>query len=216
MQNAKTIINEEEKVTDFTTPSHETNPKDQSDSKKKVRLSLPVKKKLDELEEEAKALTNTIDISNFYEYTKSCMKLIVDLLPFKTTPKPQKVTLQNIDPKKKLAVFDLDETLVHCLVKDIDKCDNILKITMPSSNQIATIGVNIRPGWEDAIKRLSLTYNIVIYTANHKSYADAVLNFLDPNNIYFYNRLYRNNCIDIVYNNSHVYIKDMTIRLRPQ
>lgn len=135
----------------------------------------------------------------------------INLLPYKTTPKPQKVTLQNINPKKKLAVFDLDETLVHCLVKDIDKCDNILKITMPSSNQIATIGVNIRPGWEDAIKRLSLTYNIVIYTASHKSYADAVLNFLDPNNIYFYNRLYRNNCIDIVYNNSHVYIKDMTI-----
>ena len=51
----------------------------------------------------------------------------------------------------------------------------------------------------------------MIYTASHKSYADAVLNFLDPNNIYFYNRLYRNNCIDIVYNNSHVYIKDMTI-----
>ena len=82
---------------------------------------------------------------------------------------------------------------------------------MPSTNHVATIGVNIRPNWEENIKRISLLYNKVIYTASHQSYADAVLNFLDPDKKYFYNRLYRNNCYDIIYDNSHIYIKDMSI-----
>ena len=179
---------------------------------KKPKLSLPIKKELQELEQEAKNLTNTIEISNFYDYTKSCMKIIAEIQKTKEKyPKPKKVELKNIDLKKKLAVFDLDETLIHCVVKDYKDCKNIIKITMPSTNHVATIGVNIRPNWEEDIKRISLLYNIVIYTASHQSYADAVLNFLDSDKKYFYNRLYRNNCYDVIYDNSHIYIKDMSI-----
>ena len=140
------------------------------------------------------------------------MKIIAEIQKTKEKyPKPKKVELKNIDLKKKLAVFDLDETLIHCVVKDYKDCKNIIKITMPSTNHVATIGVNIRPNWEEDIKRISLLYNIVIYTASHQSYADAVLNFLDPDKKYFYNRLYRNNCYDVIYDNSHIYIKDMSI-----
>ncbi len=41
-----------------------------------------------------------------------------------------------------------------------------------------------------------------------KDYADAVLNYLDPENKYFQNRLYRDSCIN-VYN--RLYIKDLRI-----
>ena len=34
---------------------------------------------------------------------------------------------------------------------------------------------------------------------------------MDPENKYFYNRLYRNNCINIKYNEKYIYIKDMSI-----
>ena len=54
-------------------------------------------------------------------------------------------------------------------------------------------------------------YTIVIYTASHSSYANAVLNFLDPENKYFYNRLYRSNCIDVKLDGKTFYIKDMNI-----
>lgn len=81
---------------------------------------------------------------------------------------------------------------------------------MPSK-KIAKIGINIRPNWEEAIKWISKLYNIVVYTASHQSYADSVLNFIDPNKTYFYNRFYRNNCIDLVYNDSHIYVKDISI-----
>ena len=68
---------------------------------KKPKLSLPIKKELQELEQEAKNLTNTIEISNFYDYTKSCMKIIAEIQKTKEKyPKSKKVELKNIDLKK--------------------------------------------------------------------------------------------------------------------
>ena len=42
-------------------------------------MSINSKFYLETIENEAKKLTNTEDISNFYAYTKDCMSLIVDL-----------------------------------------------------------------------------------------------------------------------------------------
>ena len=165
------------------------------------------------LEEEAKSLTNTIEIHNFYEYTKNCMRIIVELKENKNkASKPNKVKINNRDKKDKLAVFDLDETLIHGVINisNYKNEKNIISIITPSK-KIAKIGVNIRPHWEEAIKRISKLYTIVIYTASHSSYADAVLNFLDPENKYFYNRLYRSNCIDVKLNGKDFYIKDLDI-----
>ena len=171
------------------------------------------KKELDSLEEEAKSMTNTIEIANFYEYTKKCMKIIIDVLEEKEKAKiPNKVKILNPNNRKKLAVFDLDETLIHGVVntQNYRNKDNILSIILPSK-KIAKIGVNIRPHWEEAIQRISKLYNIVIYTASHASYADSVLDFIDPEKKYFYNRLYRSNCIDIKMDGTDIYIKDLNI-----
>ena len=165
------------------------------------------------LEDEAKSMTNTIEIANFYEYTKNCMRIIVQLKENKNKASmPNKVKILNPDNHTKLAVFDLDETLIHGVVNisNYNKLENIISITLPSK-KIAKIGVNIRPHWKEAIERISKLYTIVIYTASHKSYADAVLNFLDPENKYFYNRLYRSNCIDCKIDGKDLYVKDMNI-----
>ena len=165
------------------------------------------------LEDEAKSMTNTIEIANFYEYTKNCMRIIVELRENKSKASfPNKVKILNPNNRKKLAVFDLDETLIHGVVNisNYKKEENIISITLPSK-KIAKIGVNIRPHWKESIERVSNLYTIAIYTASHKSYADAVLNFLDPENKYFYNRLYRSNCIDCKLDGKDLYIKDMNI-----
>ena len=165
------------------------------------------------LEDEAKALTNTIEIANFYEYTKNCMKIIVQLRENKSkASKVNKVKILNPDNHTKLAVFDLDETLIHGVVNisNYKKSENIISITLPSK-KVAKIGVNIRPYWKEAIERISKLYTIVIYTASHKNYADAVLDFLDPKNKYFYNRLYRSNCIDCKIDGKDLYVKDLSI-----
>ncbi len=165
------------------------------------------------LEDEAKALTNSIEIANFYEYTKNCMRIIVQLRENKSkASKPKKVKILNPNNNKKLAIFDLDETLIHGVVNisNYKKEENIISITLPSK-KIAKIGVNIRPHWKEAIEKISKLYTIAIYTASHKSYADAVLDFLDPENKYFYNRLYRNNCIDCKIDGKDLYVKDLSI-----
>ncbi len=165
------------------------------------------------LEDETKSMTNTIEIQNFYEYTKNCMRIIVELKENKSkASKPNKVKILNPDNHKKLAVFDLDETLIHGVVNinNYNKLENIISITLPSK-KIAKIGVNVRPHWKEAIEIIKKKYTIVIYTASHSSYANAVLNFLDPENKYFYNRLYRSNCIDVKLDGKTFYIKDMNI-----
>ena len=168
---------------------------------------------LNSLEDEAKSMTNTIEIANFYEYTKNCMRIIVQLRENKSKAHiPNKVKILNPNNNTKLAVFDLDETLIHGVVNisNYKKEENIISITLPSK-KVAKIGVNIRPHWKEAIEKISKLYTIAIYTASHKSYADAVLDFLDPENKYFYNRLYRSNCIDCKIDGKDLYVKDMNI-----
>ena len=71
--------------------------------------------------------------------------------------------------------------------------------------------MNVRPHWKEAIEAISKLYVIVVYTASHASYANSVLEFLDPEKKYFYNRLYRSNCIDIKLDGKDIYIKDLEI-----
>ena len=54
-------------------------------------------------------------------------------------------------------------------------------------------------------------YNIVIFTASHSSYTDSILKEIDPENKYFKNRLYRNNCIPIKIGGKNFYVKDLDI-----
>jgi CTD small phosphatase-like protein 2 len=47
-----------------------------------------------------------------------------------------------------------------------------------------------------------------VFTASHKSYADVVLDILDPNHEIFEMRLYRDSCIR---SEDGVYVKDLRI-----
>ena len=52
--------------------------------------------------------------------------------------------------KKLLAIFDLDETLIHCELKEIDSAQKKIKIKMSASLE-KTIGLNIRPNFKKSI-----------------------------------------------------------------
>ena len=69
-------------------------------------------------EEKIISLTNMEIISDFYEYTENCMRLITEMKPkennkIKITPRDF-IFVNNLQ-RKKIAVFDLDETLIHCV-----------------------------------------------------------------------------------------------------
>jgi CTD small phosphatase-like protein 2 len=50
-------------------------------------------------------------------------------------------------------------------------------------------------------------FEVVVFTASHRCYADVVLDYLDPEHAFVHHRLYRDNCIIT----EGVFIKDLRI-----
>ena len=71
------------------------------------------------------------------------------------------------------------------------------------------ISIFIRPHIKECLKKLKEHYEIVLFTASYKGYADAILNHIDPDNQLFDYRLYRDHCIQF-YNNAFL-VKDLRI-----
>lgn len=80
---------------------------------------------------------------------------------------------------QKTLIFDLDETLVHC-IDDIENLpfDKHITVNFPTGESVEA-GVNIRPYAYECLKKASEHYQVVIFTASHKSYADVVLDTLE-------------------------------------
>ncbi len=180
------------------------------------RRSLEFGLLLSHAEEKVKQFTNTETINDFYEYTEKCMSMILDLEPTMQNQIKEKVNF-NFPKKesyKKIALFDLDETLVHCTgeinAKNCKKYQNVVEVTLPSRKKVE-IGINIRPFWKEALDLIKEKYHIVIFTASHQSYANAVLDFMDPDKEYTKYRLYRNDCVLTNMNGVKFYIKDLSI-----
>ena len=95
----------------------------------------------------------------------------------------------------KTIVFDLDETLVHC-IEDIynNPVDKLIQVKFPNG-EMATAGINIRPYAVECLKRAAELFQVVVFTASHAAYADIVLDLLDPTGEIFEMRLYRDSCV---------------------
>ena len=155
---------------------------------------------------------------DYLKYTLDCMELILDIDIEKQTRLKNKINFNFPKPKKnkikkKIALFDLDETLVHC-TGDIkiqkDKYQHAINIQLPGK-QAVQVGINLRPYWKQTINLIKKNYYVVIYTASHQAYADAVLDFMDPKKKFFKYRLYRNNCSLVDVDGAKFYVKDLDI-----
>ncbi len=181
------------------------------------RKSLQYQKLLSS-DEKVKNFTNTENISDFYEYTERCMEMILELDKSQQVKIKEKVNFNfpKEESFKKIVLFDLDETLAHCIgeikgdMSNKRKYKHVVDVTLPSKKK-TKIGINIRPHWEETMELIKEQYHIVIYTASHQSYADAVLNYMDPHNKYTKYRLYRNNCVQANVCGRKFYIKDLDI-----
>ena len=163
------------------------------------------------------SLTNMEIISNFYEYIENCMRLLTKMKPKENNKIkiiPRDFIFKNNLQRKKIAVFDLDETLIHCVgdirTKKKEEYEEVINVIMPNNLNVK-IGINIRPNWKKSILEIKEKYYIIVYTASHNNYADAVLNFLDPENNIFEGRLYRKDCILNEIDNNKFYVKDLNI-----
>ncbi len=174
---------------------HITNIKKNNTFKEKDRISIDLKNFLNENQLEIKYLSNTEEISDFNEYNQACISMLDNIIPVTQNklPKIKFPFAHNIPKKKRLAIFDLDETLAHSEYKNIKNSQHILTIKLPSEKSVK-IGLNIRPHLIEALKEISKNYYIVIYTASDHHYADTVLDFIDKKKEFFKYRLYRRNC----------------------
>ena len=69
---------------------------------------------------------------------------------------------------------------------------------------------NIRPSTEEFLTKLSLYFEINIFTAGEQDYADQILDHFDKDRTLISNRLYRHHTDKIEYNGTQFYIKDLS------
>ena len=96
----------------------------------------------------------------------------------------------------------MDETLIHCQIDDSTESDIEVEL------EEGMIGyVTIRPYALSFLKKMSLFFEIIVFTASEKSYADAVLDEIDPNRL-IRHRLYREHCLRL---DRNLYTKDLRV-----
>ena len=108
---------------------------------------------------------------------------------------------------KKLLVLDLDETLISSNECPPHNWDNTQIVNFQLSNKFNyTIYVKFRPFVFDFLETMSKHYEIAIFTASEKAYADAIINKLDPERKLISKRLYNSDCDQI----NGIFVKDLT------
>ena len=91
----------------------------------------------------------------------------------------------------KLLVFDMDETLIHCITKwkDTVPCD--IQIPYAYSKSVKYKHINLRPFVVEVLHELSKEFTIVVFTASTQDYADPILDYINKDFKFISKRFYR-------------------------
>ena len=108
--------------------------------------------------------------------------------------------------RKKTLVLDLDETLVH---STLDGTSDFSDFVFPVSlgNVTHMVAVRKRPHLHTFLARMARIFEIVVFTASQKIYAEQLLDIVDPQGEYIRHRIYRDSCV--VWEGN--YLKDLTV-----
>lgn len=109
----------------------------------------------------------------------------------------------------KLLLFDLDETLAHCVRTENPEYEPDVKLLIRlQSGSNFRASFNIRPFTHEMLNEVNKYYEVAVFTASHKWYADEILNYMDPTGELIQHRFYRESCIKT---EDNVYLKDLRI-----
>lgn len=134
------------------------------------------------------------------------------LFPKKLIPK----SVLHAERRKRLVV-DLDETLIHSASRSTSHSNSsqghMVEVRFAISGVSTLYYVHKRPHCDLFLSKVSKWYDLVVFTASMKEYADPVIDWLESSfSGRFSKRLYRNNCI---LRDGVGYIKDLSIVCGP-
>jgi Dullard-like phosphatase family protein len=97
------------------------------------------------------------------------------------------------------------ETLVHSTLDQCDSADFTLEVFFNMKNH--TVYVKKRPYLKVFLEKVAQMFELVIFTASQRIYAEQLIDKLDPDGKYISRRIYRESCIF----SDGCYTKDLTI-----
>lgn len=104
-------------------------------------------------------------------------------------------------------VLDLDETLVHCSTDatEVRQPDFVFHVEFQGT--IYNVNCRKRPGLDEFLEYIKNRFEVVVFTASQRVYADKLLDILDPEHEIIHHRLFREECTNVEGN----YLKDLTV-----
>ena len=100
-----------------------------------------------------------------------------------------------------ITFYSVDEPFSTLEESNKDEDDTESNMTDDESKDenenINKVGIFLRPGVRKFLEEVSKYFEVGIFTASVQEYADAAINFLDPENKYIKFRFYRNSCINV-------------------
>ncbi|XP_071684384.1 uncharacterized protein [Lolium perenne] len=118
---------------------------------------------------------------------------------------PYRLRKSPVRTKHVTLVLDLDETLVHSTLDHCDIADFSIQVFFNMKDH--TVYVRQRPHLKMFLEKVAQMFELVIFTASQKIYAEQIIDRLDPEGKLISQRLYRESCIF----SDGSYTKDLTI-----